>query len=233
MNRIGILLIHGFAGKREELNPLYQSLIQKGYLVEMPLLPGHEGTKKELSSAKYEDWLTSVEQSFLSISKRCEDVYVIGFSMGGLLAAHLWNYKLAGIITINTPIYYWDLLRIAKNLFYHFKEYSRKYFMASTDKSLSSMVEFQKLLSLTKPMFGNLKCRTMVIHTLDDDTAHHKSADYIYKKVCANKSIIKLPVGGHLVFQSSSHQQVIEVIEQFIKRPTRIPIPQCLPYSQK
>lgn len=219
MSNTGILLIHGFAGTRDEIKPLYQYLIGEGYNVEMPLLAGHEGTKKELSKVNYKDWLTSVEQSFLNLSKKSDDVIVIGFSMGGLLAANLWNYKLAGMITINTPIYYWNPVIIIRNLIYNFKIYSRKYFAASTDKSLSSMVEFQKLLTITKPMFENIKCRIMVIQTMDDDTVYHKSADYIYKKVCAKKSIVKLPAGGHLVFQSGSYQQVCEEIGQFILTP--------------
>jgi len=216
MSNKGILIIHGFAGKREEMKPLYNFLIEKGYKVELPLLPGHEGTKKELSGVNYKDWLTSVELSFLELSKKCDEIIIIGFSMGGLLAANLWNYKISGLITVNTPIYYWNPVIIAKNLFNNFKLYFKKYFIASTDKSISALLEFQKLLSNTKPMFENIKCRTMVIQTLDDDTVYHKSADYIYNKVCANKSIVKIPTGGHLVFQSGSYKQVCEEIEQFI-----------------
>lgn len=222
MSKMGILLIHGFAGKREEMKPLYNYLVEKGYTVELPLLAGHEGTKEDLSRVSYKDWLTSVELSYLELSKKCDEVILIGFSMGGLLAAHLWNYKLAGFITVNTPIYYWNPAMIVKNLFQNFNYYTKKYFEASTDKSLSTMFEFQKLLSNTKPMFENIRCKTMVIQTLDDDTVYHKSADYIYRKVCANKSIMKLPTGGHMVLQSSNWKQVCEAIEQFISTPQAI-----------
>ena len=216
MNKTGILLIHGFAGDVEEIAPLRDFLIQKGYAVNCPLLPGHGGTKKELSRATKEDWILSTEQAYLELSKRCDKIILIGFSMGGLLAVNLWNYGFSGLVTINTPVFYWNSKIIVTNLLTDFRKYRKKYYDVSTDKSLSSMLEFQKLLTKTKPMFGNITCKTMVMQALDDDTVHYKSADYIYNKVCADKSIYTLPHGGHMIFQSDSKDEVCKVIEGFV-----------------
>ncbi|HYE69671.1 MAG TPA: alpha/beta fold hydrolase [Anaerovoracaceae bacterium] len=217
MNNTGILLIHGFAGDIGEIAPLQDYLTQRGYVVKCPLLPGHGETKKELSQTTYENWITSTEQAYLELSKSCSKIVVIGFSMGGLLAVNLWNYGFPGLVTVNTPVFYWNPKIIVTNLIMDFRKYGKKYFDVSTDKSLSSMLEFQKLLTKTKSMFGNITCKTMVVQTLDDDTVHYKSADYIFNRICADKSIYKLPRGGHMIFQSESKDEACKAIEDFVR----------------
>ena len=217
MKNDGILLLHGFAGNIEEIEPLLDYLTQRGYRVECPLLQGHGQTKKELSETTCEDWITSAERAYLALYEKCCRVFVIVFSMGGLLAVNLWNYGYSGLVTVNMPVYYWNPKIILSNLITDFKQYGRKYLTASTDKSISSMVEFLKLLTKTKPMLGNITCRTMVVQALDDDTVHYKSADFILKKVCADKSVFRAPHGGHMIFQSSSGYEVCRRIAKFIE----------------
>ena len=217
MNNTGILLIHGFAGDVQEIKPLRDYLIRRDYVVASPLLPGHGKTKKELGKSTRYDWIDAVEKEYLDLMRECSKVVVIGFSMGGLLAVNLWNYGFAGLITINTPVYYWNPKRIAINLISDFKVSGKRYLKASTDKSFSSMLEFQKLLTDTKPMFRNITCKTMVVQARDDDAVYYKSADYIFKRVSADKRIYKVPEGGHMIFQSESGQEVCRMIEDFIQ----------------
>jgi len=213
----GILILHGFAGNVEEIKPLREYLEQRGYVVECPLLPGHGLTKKELAETSCEDWIAAAEQAYLALSERCGRVVAIGFSMGGLLAINLWHYGLSGLVTVNMPVYYWNLKIIASNLFKDFRRFWKKYTDASLDKSLSSMVEFQKLLTKTKPMLGNVTCRTMIVQALDDDTVHHRSAGYILKKIHVEKTVLRPERGGHMIFQSENGPEVCGRIERFIK----------------
>ena len=214
---MGILLLHGFAGNPDEVRPLRDFLTERGYRVECPLLPGHGETKSALSKTSHEDWIMSAEQAYCKLSKECESVAAVGFSMGGLLAANLWNYKLKGLVTVNTPVYYWNPKVIAANLFFDFRRYGQKYLDASTDKPFSSMVEFLRLLTRTKPMFGNITCKTLVVQALDDDTVHYKSADYILKRVRAEKTACMLPRGGHMIFESKSGPEVCKAVERFLQ----------------
>jgi len=215
--KTGILLLHGFAGNPEEIRLLKEYLEETGCLVECPLLPGHGRTKKELSKATCEDWVAAAEQAYLRLSGKCGRIFAVGFSMGGLLAANLWNYGFTGLVTINTPVYFWNPRIIAANLFADFRRYRKKYLEASTDKSISALLQFLRLLAKTKPMFGNITSRTMVVQAMDDDTVHFKSADYILKKVRAEKSAYRLPRGGHMIFQSESGHEVCRAVARFIQ----------------
>lgn len=217
MEKTGVLLLHGFAGNPDEVKPLRDFLTERGCRVECPLLSGHGETKTELSKTTHEDWIMSAEQAYHRLSKECGCIVAVGFSMGGLLAVNLWNYGLKGLVTVNTPVYYWNLKVIAANLFSDFRRYGRKYLEASADKPLSSLLEFLRLLTRTKPMFGSITCKTLVIQALDDDTVHYKSADYILRRVRAKKTAFLLPRGGHMIFYSKSGPEVCKAIERFIK----------------
>lgn len=217
MNDIGVLLIHGFAGDINEIELLRDHLTEKGYLVECPLLAGHGGTKKELSKTTYRDWIATAESAGIELSKRCSSIVAVGFSMGGLIAVNLSHLGFAGIVTVNTPYYYWNHRIIAANLREDFRYYGKKYLAASMDKSLKSMIEFQKLLTKTKPMFGEITCSALVVQALDDDTVHKKSAEHIYNKLRGEKTYFELQRGGHIIFQSSSGPQVCAVVERFLQ----------------
>ena len=215
-NNVGILLIHGFAGSVEDVAPLRDYLVGLGYETVCPLLPGHGGTKKELAESSRAEWIAAAEKAYLDLARRYNKVVVIGFSMGGLLAFNLWHYGFSGLVTVNAPVYYWNPRWIAINLLTNFKAAGEKYLKASTDKSISSMLEFQKLLTGTKPMISNITCSTLVIQSLDDDTVHHKSADYIYRRLRTQKSLHKLPQGGHMIFQSENGKEVCRMIGDFV-----------------
>ncbi|MDF3002249.1 MAG: esterase/lipase [Bacillota bacterium] len=138
--------------------------------------------------------------------------------MGGLLTANLWNYGFAGIITVNTPVYYWNLRNIVMNLLSDFRGNLRKYIKAANCSPLASLVEFQKLLFHTKPMFSNITSRALIIQAMDDDTVHHRSADYIYGKLCGEKSLYRVIDGGHMLFRSQRGPEICGVIERFVLR---------------
>ncbi len=213
----GILIIHGFAGTRAEVMAIYDHLSMMGYAVTLPLLAGHEGSKKELSASTMENWIESAESAYLSLSKTCEKMIVIGFSMGGLIAAQLYQkYQFDKLVTINTPVYYWDMRQIAKNIFSDFPTFSRKYLNASTNKPIRSLFQFQKLLRTTLPLFQSILCDTLVMQAQDDDAVHMKSGDYIYQKVSGKKWMCKMPCGGHMLFTSHASSTALEKIVAFI-----------------
>lgn len=217
MNKTGVLLLHGFDGDIGEIESMRAYLEQRGYVVSCPLLPGHGKTKKELAEATCEDWIDFVEQAYLGLSRECGRIFAVGFSMGGLLAVNLWHYGFSGLVTVNMPIYYWNPKIIAANLLKDFRRYGKKYVDASTGKPFAALLEFQKLLTKTKPMLRYITCKTMVVQALDDDTVHYKSADYILRRVRADRVVFRPPHGGHMIFQSESAQEVCRRIEAFLR----------------
>ena len=111
------LIIHGFGGGVHEVEPLAKYLVNLGYEVSCPVLKGHSRFRKEMNKATYKDWIYSAEQELLRLKETTDEIVVIGFSMGGLIAFNLaCKHKFKAIITINTPIFYWNPYRVLLNL---------------------------------------------------------------------------------------------------------------------
>lgn len=114
---IKCLIIHGFGGGVHEVKLLSEYLIGLGYEVVCPVLKGHSASKKDMRESTYNDWIDSAEKELLRLKETGDEILLIGFSMGGLIAfnlAHKHNIK--GIVTINTPIFYWNVYQVFLNL---------------------------------------------------------------------------------------------------------------------
>lgn len=221
--KIGCLIIHGFAGTVDEVAPLAAYLSEKGYATHCPSLKGHTGRKRDLARVSCTEWVKSAEEGFLSVKSRCDRMVIIGFSMGGLIAVNLAvKYKPDAVVTLNMPIRFWDIKRIAQNILEDFKagdfknlrEYGRKCF----DKPLSAMVNFTVLLENTKPLLKDVACPIFIGQGLLDDTTHYKSAEYIrantggaYKRVKYYKN------SRHPICLDVDCRQVFTDVEDFIR----------------
>lgn len=85
----GVLLLHGYSGSPNELRPMGQALHAAGYTVHGPLLAGHGGTMADLHGIRWQEWFASAEEGLRLLRASCEQVFVCGFSAGGLLALRL------------------------------------------------------------------------------------------------------------------------------------------------
>jgi carboxylesterase len=105
--RTGILLVHGFTGSPISLRPLAELLAARGFTVELPLLPGHGSTWRDMLKARYDDWRAHVEASVRALATRTDRVLIVGLSMGGTLALDVASgtgARVAGVVTINAQI---------------------------------------------------------------------------------------------------------------------------------
>jgi carboxylesterase len=216
-HNVGCLIIHGFAGARSDLSALVTILEENGYKTAVPVLCGHESSNKELSQTTYIDWIESANEAIKELQMQCNKIVIIGFSMGGLIAANIFqSHNIEAIIFINTPIYYWNVNLICRNLLCDFNLYSRKYFASSASKPLTALIQFVALLNKTKPLFSSINCPAMIFQTLDDDTVNPKSALYIYTKIKGKKNIKRLQTGGHMVFQNETGIEISNDICGFL-----------------
>lgn len=98
--RAGVVLVHGFTGTPFEMRPLGEALAARGFQVAAPRLAGHCGTTEDLRRTRWPDWLASVEEVFEGLKARCDEVAVVGLSLGGLLTLELARRRPAEVKAI-------------------------------------------------------------------------------------------------------------------------------------
>jgi carboxylesterase len=103
----GVLLCHGFTGSPQSLRPWAEYLAGTGLSVSLPRLPGHGTTWQEMARTRWEDWYAEVDRAFDLLQARCDQVFVMGLSMGGCLAlrlAELRGEAIRGLVLVNPSI---------------------------------------------------------------------------------------------------------------------------------
>jgi carboxylesterase len=85
----GVLLCHGFTATTAEVRLLARTLYDNGYTVAAPLLPGHGTTPQDCNRFTWQDWYSSVEQTYQQLASSCQRVVIGGESTGALLVLYL------------------------------------------------------------------------------------------------------------------------------------------------
>lgn len=84
-----VLLLHGYLGCRRDFNDLPERLAARGFHVRAARLPGHGTTPLELEQQTPDTMIEGARAELARLHERFEDVYVVGFSMGGTLGTLL------------------------------------------------------------------------------------------------------------------------------------------------
>jgi carboxylesterase len=104
---IGALLCHGFTGTPQSLRPWAEHLAAADVTVRLPRLPGHGTTVAEANLTTWHDWYAELERNLAELSAQCEQVFVMGLSMGGTLAIRLAEEhggEITGLVLVNPSL---------------------------------------------------------------------------------------------------------------------------------
>jgi carboxylesterase len=101
-NANGVLVLHGFTGNPASMRPIAERCAAAGYSVELPRLAGHGTSVEDLTTTTWEDWLGGAEGAYDALAAHCDQVAVVGLSMGGGLAARVAELRpVVGCVFIN------------------------------------------------------------------------------------------------------------------------------------
>ena len=79
---VGCLLIHGFTGTPFEMRGLGEWLAGEGYTVLGPRLTHHGTTAADMNRSRWWDWYYSALDGWHLLNQICDEVVVVGLSMG-------------------------------------------------------------------------------------------------------------------------------------------------------
>ncbi|WP_432559147.1 alpha/beta hydrolase [Granulicoccus sp. GXG6511] len=105
--RVGVVLCHGITGSPFSLRAFADHLVAEGYRVALPLLPGHGTSWQQLNRTSWHDWFAVVDGALRALRRECDEVFVMGISMGGALALRLAQVHpddVRGIVLVNPSL---------------------------------------------------------------------------------------------------------------------------------
>ncbi|MEO8287550.1 MAG: alpha/beta fold hydrolase [Chloroflexota bacterium] len=230
---VACLLIHGFSGSPLEMRWLGTYLAERGIRVEGVRLAGHGTEPEALTHLTWHDWLQSASEGLERLLIGREQVVVVGFSMGGLLALQLcaaYPNKISKVVTISSPIYFRDqrihLIPVVRHVvrWHHIRRPGtstdpeahtryhayRRYPLIAVDHLLD-------LMRVTRKLVPAIQTPALVMHGLLDHVVHPKSASYLFRTLgSGRKELVWWQNSGHGVPFDAEREEVWRKVLLFV-----------------
>ena len=228
----GVLLIHGFTGLPAGMFLLGNVLNRADFSVLCPRLAGHGTCEEDLMRTNKNDWFNSVLDGFFILRGLCKEIFVIGHSMGGLLALKLaTEHKISKIITLAAPIFIDEGLGLKnlppKELCGNACAFTPRTKLDDVppavnnvyDKTpLISVHELVDLIAETRIFLPKITAPILIMHGEEDHTAQPRSARFIFDNVASkSKNIITVPNAGHLLPFAEHRDFVFDATLNFLR----------------
>ncbi|GAB6931676.1 alpha/beta hydrolase [Calditerricola satsumensis] len=230
----GCVLIHGFTGSPYEVAPLADHLAARGVRVYTPVLAGHEGSGRTLRQVTWQDWIRSAEDGLREALSACDPVDLVGFSMGGLIAAHLaTRYPVRRLVLLSACVFYLnprqlfrDVAAAIKSNFGsgYSKDQLRRYVDKVSKTPLRAVVHFRRLVQVLRADLARVEVPTLILQGACDDLVEPRSAQYLYETIPAKvKEVHVLPRSKHILCHDCEKDEVLRLVERFLLAPPASP----------
>jgi carboxylesterase len=197
MPRRAALVIHGFTAQPKTVEFLGPYLEHAGFRTVIPRLPGHGTRPEDLEGVTWNDWYQTGLDNFRSLQASHDEVYLVGHSMGGLVAAMIAaQCKVDALVLVATALQFQNPAVKMLPLLGPFIKYWNGGPSEIVDMKLREEAEaarvtykrfpvaaFKELLAFSKFVPGvlpKISCPTLVIHSRVDATIAPASADVLF-----------------------------------------------------
>jgi carboxylesterase len=187
---IGIVLVHGFTGSPASMRPWAHTLVEQGYSVRVPRLPGH-GTKwQDLNEVSWSQWPDRVVKDLEDLRKTCSKVFIFGLSMGGCTTLNVAeNHPVDGLVLVNPMIHipgiqikFAPILAMLKPGMPSVGDDIKKPDVTEWGYDVlptKGVIQLNKMLKITKANLGKVTAPTLLFHSVDDHVLPISNSDII------------------------------------------------------
>jgi len=225
--RKAILLIHGFAGGCYDYGDFPNDLESfKNFDVYTFTLPGHD--KFLINKVSKDDWLKSAEiETEKLINKGYRTIYVIGYSMGGIIATNIAaKYTEVKKLVLAAPAFKYftfknnklDIIQSVKRVPSLFRDYNLDLVLSRILKiSISTIKEFINLADTHINDIKKIEIPTLIIHGIKDDIVGFDSVNHVYNNISSKSvTLIELNNLNHSLFLNDRYEEVKKLIIDFL-----------------
>jgi len=231
--RAAALCLHGLTGTPYEVRPLGEALASRGIRALGPVLPGHNETPERLARVPHTAWLEAALSHLRALRSAGEPVFLVGLSMGGLLALALAaGEPVDGLVTIGTPLRlrhpFARLVPLFKYLIPMWPKpqgsdicdaAARERHPSYEVIPLRTLHELQRLQARVRPRLARVTAPILVAHGAHDQTACPEDAREIHARVSsAVRELLFFESSGHVVPVDFDGPRLGEAAAEFLLR---------------
>lgn len=225
--RKAILLIHGFAGGSYDYQDLSNDLqLFRNFDVYTFTLPGHD--KPKINKVTKDDWIEAAENQIEKIiNNGYKTIYVIGHSMGGIIASHLASkYPQVKKLVLAAPAFKYlsfkddklDIIESIKKMPKIFKDYDYEEVISRMLKvPIPTIREFIELAEAHTNDVKNIEIPVLILRGSDDEIVPIDSVNYVYDNIGSKSvTLIELENLNHDLFINDRYDEVKKLIVDFL-----------------
>jgi len=242
-NRVGCLCLHGLSASPQEMAWLAQHMHKQGFSAHVPRLYGHGVSRKHFRRVLWRDWYLSALDGYHLLRAHCDQLFVIGLSMGGLLALRLAAAEtVSGVVVLGSPLKLDAPLWLA-----HYLRYVRPAVLTSSpddtpldarirdlqaqrgepitgrvayyQMSTAGVAELHKLQGEVKRCLPQVRVPTLLIFSKQDQTVPYKNMALIQAGlVNAQVETLTLEQSDHILTNDVECETVFTATEAFVRR---------------
>jgi len=230
-----ILMIHGFVGGSYDFGNFHNELqLYKKFDVFTYTLPAHD--KTIVKDVKYKEWIDeSIKQIEFLINNGYKEIYLMGHSMGGVIAAYLASiYPQIKKLVLAAPAFRYFYFKdgkvdiksfneTIKNIPEIFKGTDTEQVISRILKTpISTTIEFTKLVNHCQECVNNINCPTLTIHGNNDLIVPTEATEYIYNSIKSTTNIlVNIKKLNHECFTTQKSIEVKNTIKEFLIKKTK------------
>ena len=228
MKKKALLFIHGFAGGTYDYGELINDLELSGLFDTFSYTMKNHGNLV-INKVTKDDWIKDAEYNIEKLIKYgYKEIYVIGHSMGGVIAAYLASkYKEVKKLVLAAPAFQYfkfegnkinilESIKVVPNLF---KDYNKEEVISRLFKvPIPTIKEFMSLVSEHHSDVKNIICPTLIIHGTKDEIVPDTSVNYVYDNIKSTSvSLVEISGLTHDLFINDRYDDVKKLVFDFFK----------------
>ncbi|GAB4160470.1 MAG: alpha/beta fold hydrolase [Candidatus Promineifilaceae bacterium] len=233
---IGCLVLHGFTGVPGDVHSLGTHLAAQGYTVYGPRLTHHGTDPADLNRSEWHDWYLAGLDGWHVLHAQCQEIVVIGLSMGGstalLLAA---RQPVKAVVSMAAPLYLYPdwKLRFTRYIWrvYPFsakparssqqeaeEQFERESYNVNPVRGVAELLEY---LEVVEAHLRDVKAPTLLVHSRQDQTVPPGNMDYIYERLASvEKERLWLEQNSHVITESAEKALLFARVADFVAAHT-------------
>ncbi len=186
-----VVTVHGFGARTShEMDDLAAFLKQNHYdVVQFNLYDINDPTDANIKA-----WIERAEQALQNAFRKTDEVYLLGFSMGGVIASYLATLFPVKCLILVAPAFHYINLQMAKTATK--KTFSSSSSSTKVSPSRAQTKAFTEIVNMYKESIAHIECPVLILHGTKDEVIDYSSSVSEYKRIPHERKRLLLVEGA-------------------------------------